>query len=187
MNNEQVWQAVLGEIEINLSRANFITWFKDTFISSFENNKVIVCVPNAFVKKWLEEKYHKNILSALKSVSNQNVEEIIYKIELKKSNSNNSFVNKIETDAVFNKDLVANEERGANVVYPSNNSSAASNVNRFGLNAKYLFENFVVGKGNELAHAACLAVVNNLGKSYNPLIYLWWCWFRENSLNAGYW
>ena len=85
MNNEQVWQAVLGEIEINLSRANFVTWFKDTFISSFENNKVVVCVPNGFVKKWLEEKYHKNIISALKSVTKQDIEEIIYKIELKKS------------------------------------------------------------------------------------------------------
>ncbi len=31
MNNEQIWQAVLGEIEFSLSRANFITWFKDTF------------------------------------------------------------------------------------------------------------------------------------------------------------
>ena len=55
MNNEQIWQAVLGEIEISLSRANFITWFKDTFISSFESERVVVCVPNAFVKKWLEE------------------------------------------------------------------------------------------------------------------------------------
>ena len=41
MTNEQVWQAVLGEIEVSLSRANFITWFKDTFISSFENGKVV--------------------------------------------------------------------------------------------------------------------------------------------------
>ena len=85
MNNEQVWQAVLGEIEINLSRANFVTWFKDTFISSFEDGRAVVCVPNAFVKKWLEEKYHKNILSALQSVTKQEIKEIIYKIELKKN------------------------------------------------------------------------------------------------------
>ena len=85
MNNEQIWQAVLGEIEVGLSRANFITWFKDTFICSFENGSVIICVPNAFVKKWLEEKYHKNILSALESVTKQKINDIIYKIELKKA------------------------------------------------------------------------------------------------------
>ena len=77
MTNEQVWQTVLGEIEVSLSRANFVTWFKDTFISSFENERVIICVPNAFVKKWLEEKYHKNIISALESTTKQKIQEII--------------------------------------------------------------------------------------------------------------
>ena len=40
---------------------------------------------------------------------------------------------------------------------------------KFGLNPKYVFENFVVGKGNELANAACQAVAANPGKTYNPL------------------
>ena len=54
MNNEQLWQAILGEIELSLSRANFTTWFKNTFISSLENNRVIICVPTTFTKAWLE-------------------------------------------------------------------------------------------------------------------------------------
>ncbi len=166
MNNEQVWQAVLGEIEISLSRANFVTWFKDTFISSFENGMMIVCVPNAFVKKWLEEKYHKNILSALKNVTKQDVTEVIYKIELKKHNASfqinsNEDVNKNNSESII--PLVSEKP-----TYQNNNQTS-SNINRFGLNPKYLFENFVVGKANELAHAACLAVTNNLGKAYNPL------------------
>lgn len=174
MNNEQIWQAVLGEIEINLSRANFITWFKDTFISSFENNRIVICVPNAFVKKWLEEKYHKNILSALKSVSNQNIEEIIYKIELKKNNLTSDCVNKNNNSSILTENNISNnnvKESGFNSGggFSSDYKSNTVSVNQFGLNSKYLFENFVVGKGNELAHAACLAVVNNLGKSYNPL------------------
>ncbi len=82
MNNEQIWQATLGELEINLSRVNFVTWFKDTFLASFENGRAIVCVPNAFVKKWLEEKYHKNIVNSLESITKQKLQEIIYKIEL---------------------------------------------------------------------------------------------------------
>ncbi len=167
MNNEQVWQAVLGEIELNLSRANFITWFKDTFISSFENERVVICVPNAFVKKWLEEKYHKNILSALENVSKQKIQEIIYKIELKKGPQATFQIN---TPTETANDSVSIEEKP---VLPktsplvNNNNSAAPG--KHGLNPRYVFESFIVGKGNELAHAACLAVVNNLGRAYNPL------------------
>jgi len=158
MNNEQIWRAVLGELEISLSRANFITWFKDTFVSSFENEQVIICVPNAFVKKWLEEKYHKNILHSLENISKQKIKEIIYKIELQKNHQ------KIETtnSNTKNKEIINEEKIIKNENNPENNS-------KFGLNPRYTFENFIVGKGNELAHAACRAVVNNLGKAYNPL------------------
>lgn len=160
MTNEQVWQTVLGEIEVSLSRANFVTWFKDTFISSFENEQVVVCVPNAFVKKWLEEKYHKNIISALENVTKQKIKNIIYKIELKKSGQ-----------APFEISRPEKKEENRVEVAPKKEDPrpAPSASNRFGLNPRYIFENFVVGKGNELAHAACLAIVNNLGKSYNPL------------------
>ncbi|MFA5024405.1 MAG: chromosomal replication initiator protein DnaA [Patescibacteria group bacterium] len=163
MNNEQVWQAVLGEIEVSLSRANFITWFKDTFISSFENERVVVCVPNAFVKKWLEEKYHKNISSALENITKQKIKEIIYKIELKRGASTTFQINKPNSKP---DSVVAGEKKETNRPAPTNNGASS---NRFGLNPRYLFENFIVGKGNELANAACLAVVNNLGKAYNPL------------------
>jgi chromosomal replication initiator protein len=163
MNNEQVWQSVLGEIEISLSRANFVTWFKDTFISSFENNRVVICVPNAFVKKWLEEKYHKNILSALQNVTHQEIVEVIYKIELKKNNSSFQINVTENTEIKTPADIIPQQTNN------NNQNITSSNINRFGLNPRYVFDNFVVGKGNELAHAACLAVTNNLGKSYNPL------------------
>jgi len=171
MTNEQVWQAVLGEIEVSLSRANFITWFKDTFISSFENERVVICVPNAFVKKWLEEKYYKNTLSALENVTKQNIKEIIYKIELKKGNATTFQINSPETKS----EETSLKIKSAFPVQPTANnintvnSNNGNGSNRYGLNPRYIFDNFIVGKGNELANAACLAVVNNLGKAYNPL------------------
>ena len=171
MTNDQVWKAVLGEIELSLSRVNFVTWFKDTFISQFENNRVIVCVPSAFVKKWLEEKYHKNIIKALENVTKQEIKEIIYKVELKKQDTKDSFVINTADDledrveASETKDVAGNGNENNNGTENGNGKS----INKFGLNSRYLFENFIVGKGNELAHAACLAVVNNLGEAYNPL------------------
>lgn len=153
MNNEQLWQAALGEIELNLSRANFTTWFKDTFIASHENDQVIVCVPNTFTKAWLEKKYHQDILSALKSVTNQTIKNILYKVEARKAAPVSDIVKRVRPAS-------APEERGQHEVLP---------INRFGLNNRYTFENFVVGKGNELAHAACQAVAANPGNAYNPL------------------
>lgn len=178
MTNEQIWQAALGEIEVNLSRANFITWFKDTFISSFENERVILCVPNAFVKKWLEEKYHRNIISALENITKQKIKEIIYKIELKKNsnigqvNINKGFnKNNSESVAVESSNRIPAEQLNqiSNNSNNTNNNGGQTGSNQYGLNPRYVFENFIVGRGNELAHAACLAVTENLGKSYNPL------------------
>ncbi len=178
MTNDQVWKAVLGEIELSLSRVNFVTWFKDTFISQFENNRMIICVPSAFVKKWLEEKYHKNIIKALENVTKQDIKEIIYKVELKKQKTTDSFVisdageemgGQVDLSETKNGDGNNNLNGNGNGGNNGNGNGNEKVINKFGLNSRYLFENFIVGKGNELAHAACLAVVNNLGKAYNPL------------------
>ena len=161
MTNEQIWQAVLGEMEISLSKANFVTWFKDTFISSFSEELVVVGVPNAFVKKWLEEKYHKNIVNALEKVTQQKITKIDYRLENKKQSQNQNIPQATPAAPINNTPVVEEAVR---------ENTAAKNVyNRFGLNPKYVFENFVVGKNNELAYAACQAVVRNLGKAYNPL------------------
>ena len=154
MNNNQVWQSVLGEIELNLSRANFTTWFKNTFISELDEEKAIVCVPNTFTKAWLENKYHEQILKALEGVTGKKIKKIFYKIETRKNNPVGDLLKKMK----IKKDDSYNEEESENF-----------KINKFGLNSKYVFENYIVGKGNELAHAACQAVAANPGKAYNPL------------------
>jgi len=154
MNNDQVWQSVLGEIELSLSKANFTTWFKNTFISEFDNEKVIICVPNTFTKAWLEKKYHEQILKALEGITEKKINKIFYKIETKKNNPVGDLLRKIK----IKKDNTEDEEE-----------KETFKINRFGLNGKYVFENYIVGKGNELAHAACQAVAANPGNAYNPL------------------
>lgn len=150
MTNEQLWQAVLGEIELNLSKANFTTWFKNTFVSSFDEDKVVICVPNTFTKAWLEKKYHKEIAEAVENILNRKVKEIFYTVGLKKTNPVTDLIKKIKN---------TKEEEAPELI----------TVNKFGLNAKYTFDNFIVGKNNELAHAACRAVAANPGVAYNPL------------------
>jgi len=155
-NNDQLWQSALNEIELNLSKANFATWFKNTFISSCEESKVIIGVPSGFVRSWMENKFHKEIINTLENVLNKKLNEVIYKIETRKNNTATNFLNKTLS--------ATNENQNNNESCKKNNKK-----NQFGLNPRYCLNNFVRGSGNELAYAACQAVIEKPGKAYNPL------------------
>lgn len=155
MDSKQLWEAVLGELELNLSKANFTTWFKNTFILQINDNEITVAVPNAFTKAWLEKKYHKFITDALKNVSEKTYSKVNYVVETKEK----------QNFSVFNNEHA--DLKAENLI--TNNNQQPSINNKFGLNTRYTFDNFVVGKGNELAHAACLAVAKKPGEVYNPL------------------
>ncbi|MBU0597921.1 chromosomal replication initiator protein DnaA [Patescibacteria group bacterium] len=154
MDQNQIWQAALGELELTISKANFTTWFKNTFISSSENNKVIIGVSNAFTKTWLENKYHKEILKALQNVSDNKITEVTYKVETHKKPGGS---------------IKATPKEVATAASTGTPENGNGGKNGYGLNPHYIFENFVVGKGNELAHAACQAVSQKPGEVYNPL------------------
>ncbi len=163
MNTHELWQAVLGELELTLSKANFTTWFKNTFISSCDGQKVVISVPNTFTKAWLEKKYNASILKSLQTVGNAGFKEIIYKVDVRPMNRPMSQ----ETFQV----LAPTANEVATLIRPETQQSVAqkeySNDNK--LSYKYTFDTFIVGKGNELAHAAAIAVAENPGTKYNPL------------------
>lgn len=158
MTNQQLWQAVLGELELTLSKANFTTWFRNTGISSKENDKIVLSVPNTFTQTWLEKKYHQDILKTLRKLSEESVKEVFYKVETIKAQSQPTIVDRQETVEVT-----------VNVETPATQQPSANFVDEFGINKKYIFQNYIVGKNNELAHAASQAVAKNPGNVYNPL------------------
>ena len=57
-----LWQSVLGEIELSISRASFVTWFKNTHLIKHKDNIIIVGVPNVFIKQQLERKFNELIV-----------------------------------------------------------------------------------------------------------------------------
>lgn len=158
MDHSEVWHAALGELELTLSKANFTTWFKNTFISSLENSRVVISVPNTFTKAWLEKKYHEAIVRSLRNVTQTNLREVTYRVEVKNTTPLPQFSEQIETTR-----FVREEEPNAS------SAASAHRQNDIGLNPRYLFGNFVVGKANELAHAAAMAVAAKIGDVYNPL------------------
>ncbi len=157
MQDERLWQAVLGEIELSVSRGNYVTWFKNTRLLRFKDGVITIGVPNVFVKQQLEKKYNDLIVETL--AKNQVVpERIDYKIH--------TDVNAKQRDdepLVLNSSAASDKPRGGRV------SNSLSHSYRQGLNEKYTFENFIVGSGNELAYAACQAIATTPGTKYNPL------------------
>jgi len=170
MNTNDLWQAVLGELELSLSKVHFTTWFRNTFIFSFTSEEVVVGVPNNFTKTWLEKKYHKEIHKCLVTLTNSNIRRVQYKVETRKPVAQST----IEEPVVENISTPVEEHVATTNQVPVQTSKTANNTQQQTriekpLNGKYNFGNFIVGKQNELAHAAAQAVAAHPGGVYNPL------------------
>jgi chromosomal replication initiator protein len=153
MDKKQLWDSVLVEMELSVSKASFQTWFKDTHISKHEEGTVFLSVPNAFVKEWLLNKYHNAILRYLRS-SASHIHSIEYVVS--RDDGRPKEPTKQENGFV----IAPNRELPLNDYYINKEDN---------LNPRYTFESLVVGQFNELAHAASQAVIKSPGILYNPL------------------
>ena len=129
MNTQQIWQAVLGELELTLSKANFTTWFKGTFILEIEETAIIIGVPNAFTKSWLEKKYNTDILKALRSITEKNFKLINFKVASLKQQVEKE--EKLEEEAIEEKaeTINLNTSKKAKIpTAPSNDTDISANV-----------------------------------------------------------
>jgi len=159
MNAGQLWQATLGELELTISKANFTTWFKNTFISSLDDGRVVISVPNAFTKLYIEKKYHLAITKTIQNILNSHVKEVLYKVGERPAEAQPTNLNVIDK---------ASSEPTRTEVGSEPGPIIPDGIDEYGLRRSYTFENFIVGKGNELAHAAALAVAEHPGVKYNP-------------------
>jgi len=149
---KQLWEAACAEIELDVSKANFATWFKNTSIVRRDDDAIHLAVPNTFVKDWLYNKYHKLILKALRN--NAPTIKAVEYIITKEPTGETLHERTMPREELFSDQLKFNE------LYVSSEDN---------LNPKYVFDSFIVGPFNELAFAASQAVVKSLGTSYNPL------------------
>lgn len=159
MQSSALWQAVLGEIELSVSRGNFVTWFKNTSLLRDDPDHFVVGVPNVFIKQQLERKYNELIKQTLQK-NGANPELIEYKIH-----STLAPTQRDDPDPLVT--LRPNNTTQTTVAAPK--TTTLTHAYRQGINERYTFENFIVGSGNELAYAACQAVATQPGTKYNPL------------------
>jgi chromosomal replication initiator protein len=149
MTKEELWQAVLAQIQLNISQANFATWFKGTRISDYKEGQITVLAPNSFAKEWLENKYGKTIFKIFYSLD-RNIKDVKY------------ILGRPETKTA----------KRPSVSFPSSGQLEFEEfkINKeTNLNPRYTFDNFVVGPFNDLAHAAAWAISKKPGSIYNPL------------------
>ncbi|MBU2575766.1 chromosomal replication initiator protein DnaA [Patescibacteria group bacterium] len=159
MNSKQLWQSTLGELELTVSKIHFTTWLKNTFIIEWKEDTVIVAVPNNFTKAWLENKYHKSIIQVLQNITDNKVMNVEYKVEITKQPA-------ISQAAVIQEDAATSSQEDAS---QAQTQETASRSQEHAFNPRYVFANFVVGKGSELAYAASVRVAKEPGTKYNPL------------------
>ncbi len=145
MDANQVWRAVLGELQVSLSPANFETWLKDTSLIELDENRFRIAAPNGFARDWLDNRYRTLISQTLARVIGGSVQ-----------------VEFVVADAPGPVPTQASED--ALSLPPA--SAGGNTVN---LNSRYTFSNFIVGSANRLAHAAALSVAERPGHAYNPL------------------
>ncbi|MCK4262590.1 MAG: chromosomal replication initiator protein DnaA, partial [Dehalococcoidia bacterium] len=142
---KEIWQKVLGELQIQVSRANYATWLKNSYGISCQEDSFLVGVPNAFVAEWLTKRLYALVRKTLAQVIGRDV-DIRFTVHSQ---------GHVQGHRVF----AGSQTDGG--------TTTRAKTGRF--NTKYTFDSFVVGESNRLAHAAALEVAENPGLAYNPL------------------
>src|SRR3989344_5801895 len=149
MSNEELWKLALAGIESELSKANFATWFAQTTVLDQSDGKITIGAPSAFIKEWLETKYPVLILKNLRTHASE-VRSLEFSILSQASlTPKKALSSKPHEEQMDFKEFYVDRETN--------------------LNPRYTFQSFIVGRFNEIAHAASLAVTEKPGFAYNPL------------------
>lgn len=155
---DKIWQTALGELEVVISKANFQTWFRGSFIEGYKKGVFTVAAPSIFIEDYLKKHYLKEIKNALQKQVEDSIKDIKFKVAVRKEESEKP----VDNPRVIHRP-VDNLSTYPQVEKPVDNPKNDS------LKERYIFGNFIVGSSNQLAHAAAKSVSDKPGKSYNPL------------------
>ena len=144
----RLWNAVLKDFSNTFPKDIFRSWFEPLFVVEETDDSIVFGVVNDFTAIWLHENYLDVLCKRLAIEAGHNVS-----VSFKVQGGN---------DECSNKQPLQPKQ-------PAKNFTRERDENIFYLNKQNTFENFVVGSGSQMAHAACVAVANAPGKAYNPL------------------
>ena len=154
MNAEQAWQATVGQLQMEMSKAAFDTWVKSAEMIAYDEETFTIGVQNAYARDWLESRLSSKVTRLLTGIMNR--PQIARFVVWQKDNP-----------APAPETREENQSTSPQITPTTNNGTTA-------LNSRYTFDSFVVGPSNRMAHAACMAVAESTdsihnSRSYNPL------------------
>ena len=147
---KEIWEAALGELQIQVNKPNYRTWLAKTVGLSYEDNQFVVGVPNTFVAEYLDQNQRSMIEKTLMSITRCDI-----KVQF-------------SIDAKYQDSLGNSSARARNYIRRAD-TQQTQQMSLPLFNPKYTFDSFIVGNCNRLARAAALEVAKNPGHSYNPL------------------
>ena len=146
MEAKQAWQAVVGQLQLEMPKATYDTWVSNAEFIACEDGSFIIGVENAYSRDWLESRLSSTISRLLTGFMDRSV-ELSFTVWQGENGQ-------VELDP----EPITEEEQEGTIESPHTV-----------LNPRYSFDNFVVGSSNRLAQAASLAVAENPAQAYNPL------------------
>ncbi len=147
MKPDLVWSAALGELQLQMTRATFNTWLRDSKLVRYEDGTFVIGVKSGYAKDWME---HRLLGTIKRTLTRQAGKTVAVKF------------------IVWGNDHEQKNVSLLNLPAPAPNPLPSATLPA-NLNPGYIFDNFVVGPGNRLAHAASMAVAEDPAGSYNPL------------------
>ena len=139
----EIWEAALGELQVQVSKSNYRTWLEKTIGLAYDNGQFVIGVPTTFIAEYLEQNQRSLIEKTLIGITQQ------------------------DTRIQFHVNGRHHEDPPDN--YPFEEPAPVRETSPLIFNSKYTFDAFVVGSCNRLAYAAALGVAENPGQNYNPL------------------
>jgi chromosomal replication initiator protein len=176
---ENQWHRVRSRLRAELGEATFNSWFKLLDVEYVSPQKVTLKVPTRFVRSWIETHYLSRILDHWRKE-----DEAVRQIDVAVQS-----VMTARSEAPAQRSQPVTPQRGADTSMSANPSHGQSHAQSYGqsrdsngnveqrnrddvgapLDPRYTFDNFVVGKSNELAHAAARRVTEGDDTAFNPL------------------
>ncbi len=148
MQAERLWQAALGQLQVEMPRAKFETWIRDAELLSYEDGEFVIGVKNAFARDWLDDRLRPTIKQVLGGIAGRTV-DVRFVVWQQQAQVSASIPERTE------------DRPRTPILEPVPSAQY--------LNPNYTFDTFVVGKSNRLAHAAAVAVTEHPAGPYNPL------------------
>jgi len=146
--NNLLWKRVLGEIETEVSKANFLTLFKTTGLLSLENNVATIAAPSTMIIDLLQKRFYQVIKKTLDKYIGQ------------------------DTKIIFVPKVINHATKGQQIKTPlfaqiEDKPSIIGHLPR--VRHDYTFQTMAVSSSNQLAFVAATTVAKKIGQSYNPL------------------